>query len=71
MKDYKYVVYSINVEDIQTVAVEEFGRTLTDDELDEIEDKLGEYIQWYDIIEMAISNHLDISQVVHLTDNNS
>lgn len=61
MKEYEHVVYSINVEDIQTVAMEEYGRILTDEELEVIEDNLGDYIRWHDIIEMVISNHLKIS----------
>ncbi len=56
------IVYSLNVEDIQTVAVEEFGRALTKDELEIIEDNLGDHIQWYDAIETAIRLNLDIKQ---------
>lgn len=62
MKDYEHVVYSINVEDIQTVALEEFGRTLTDDELKIVENKIGDYIPWYDMVDAVISDHLDIEQ---------
>lgn len=63
MKDNNHVVYSLNIDDIQNVAVEEFGRTLTADELEIIEDNLGDYIKWYDIIEMTINEHLEIQRL--------
>ncbi len=44
------IVYSLNIEDIQTVATEEFGRELTDDEVAKVRDLIGEYINWYDAI---------------------
>ncbi len=59
MRDYERVVYSINAEDIQTVAVKEFGRALTEKELSVVEEKLGDCIKWYEAIEMAISIFLD------------
>lgn len=62
MKVKEHVVYSINVEDIQMVAVGEFGRTLTDDELQVIEDNLGDYIAWYDIIDTVINIHLRLAR---------
>lgn len=62
MKSNKRVVYSINVADIQTVAQEELGRRLTDDELKRIEDNLGDYIRWYDAIASAILNHITIGE---------
>ncbi|MCA1815452.1 MAG: hypothetical protein LC746_03440 [Acidobacteria bacterium] len=62
MTDYQRVIYSINLEDIQTVALEEYGRALTNDELHVIEDNLGDYIKWYDLIDAAISAHLKLSR---------
>jgi hypothetical protein len=53
-------VYRLCVEDIQNVANEEFGRDLTDSELEVVIEHLGDYIQWYDIIQGAISNHVEI-----------
>lgn len=49
------IIYSINIEDVQTVAEEELGRELTDDELKFVEDKIGDYIDWYDTISLAFS----------------
>ena len=39
---------------MQTVAKQEYGRALTQHELELIDRKLGEYIAWYDLIERAI-----------------
>lgn len=49
-------IYSINVEDLQTVAVEELDRELTEHEIAVIEDRLGEYIDWYGIVALALSD---------------
>ncbi len=59
MEGYERIVYSLNVFDIQRVAVEEFGRALTEDELKTTENSLGDYIHWYDAIEMAIRDTLE------------
>lgn len=49
------VVYSLNVEDLQQVAEEVVDRPLGPDELKAVEDKLGDYIDWFGAIEAAIS----------------
>lgn len=54
--DTSKIIYSINIEDVQNVAEEEHGRKLTKKELKIIEDKLGDYIDWYNAIDMAIQN---------------
>lgn len=56
--DVDKIVYSINVEDIQNVAEEQLGRELTEKEVNFVEDKLGDYIDWYDSISFAL-NDLD------------
>ena len=48
------IVYSINIEDLQTVAEEELERELTDEEIKLVEDRLGDYIDWYGTIAMAL-----------------
>lgn len=50
------IVYSINVEDLQHVANEELSRDLEANEIEMVEDKVGEYISWYDAIASAISD---------------
>lgn len=48
------IVYSLNVEDLQHVAHEELGRELTEEEINYVEDKVGEYISWHEAISFAI-----------------
>ncbi|MCA1635669.1 MAG: hypothetical protein LC802_18755 [Acidobacteria bacterium] len=58
MADNERIVYSLNVEDIQNVALEELGRSLTEKEVEIVEEHLGDYIKWYDILESVISNYI-------------
>jgi hypothetical protein len=58
MIDTSKIIYSINIEDVQNVAEEELGRKLNDKELKIIEDKLGDYIDWYSAIDMAMQNEV-------------
>jgi len=50
------VVYSLNVEDIQTVAEQELDRRLSPEEVRIVEDKIGDYINWYDAIHLTMIN---------------
>ncbi len=52
------VIYRLKIEDVQNVALEEYGRKLTDEELEKVEENLGDYIKWYDLIEITIENHV-------------
>ncbi len=54
MLNPKHIVYSLNVDDIQSVAEEEISRQLTDDELNRVIDNLPGYINWQSAILMAI-----------------
>jgi hypothetical protein len=49
-----YILYSINVEDVREAVADEGVRELTDDEIKAIGDKLGDYINWYDALLIAI-----------------
>ena len=49
------VIYSINVEDLQTVAEQELERELTDEEIKNVEKRLGDYIDWYGAIASTLS----------------
>ena len=51
----KKILYSINIEDIQTVAEQELDRKLTEEELRLVENKLGDYVGWYEAILNAIN----------------
>jgi len=50
------IIYSINIEDVQNVAEEEFERELSKEELKIVEDNIGDYIDWHGAIEMTIRN---------------
>ncbi len=54
MKNKNEIVYSLNVEDVQTVAAQEMGRELTDDEIEKVMTLVGEKINWYDAILSSI-----------------
>ena len=58
MIDTLKIIYSINIEDVQNVAEEELERKLTKKELEIIEDKLGDYIDWYSAIDITIQNEI-------------
>ncbi len=49
------IIYSINIEDVQNVAEEELERKLTAKELRLVEEKVGDYIHWYEAILNAIN----------------
>ena len=52
-----YVLYSINVEDVQDVANDTIDRDLTDDEIKKVEERIGDYFSnWFDLLEMAIDD---------------
>ncbi|MEO0067938.1 MAG: hypothetical protein ABIK23_02245 [candidate division WOR-3 bacterium] len=51
----KKVVYSLNVDDLQMVAKDCLNRRLTPDEINAIERKLDDFIDWYEAIQAAIN----------------
>ncbi|MCL5612378.1 MAG: hypothetical protein M1485_07500 [Chloroflexi bacterium] len=54
MKDKNDIVYSLNIQDIQTVATQEIDRELTDNEIERVIDLIADRISWYDAINAAI-----------------
>lgn len=50
------IVYSINVEDLQNVAEQELERGLTDEEIKIVEERLGDYIDWYGAIALTLDD---------------
>ena len=56
MKAEERIVYSINVEDLQKVADQELDRKLSEKEIKFIEDRLGDYVDWYGAIASAIND---------------
>jgi hypothetical protein len=63
MEDKNDIVYSLNVSDIQTVALQEFDRALTEDEIKQIKDLISEKINWYDAILNSIIEKIGLSDV--------
>ncbi len=53
------IIYSINIEDVQNVAEQELRRTLTEKELKVIQNKIGDYIDWYEAINIAITSNIE------------
>ncbi len=53
------VVYYMNVEDIQTVANECISRSLSDNEIELIEDAIAERVDWFGAIEGAILDKIE------------
>ena len=54
------IIYSLTVEDLQTIASQEINRELTDNEIEEIKDKIAEKINWYDAISNAINERIEL-----------
>ena len=49
------VIYQLTIEDIQNVADDTLGRFLNADEIELIEDKIGDNIDWYNAIVNTIT----------------
>lgn len=58
MIDTSKIIYSISNEDIQNVAEQEIGRKLTEKELKIIENKIGDYIDWYEVLNSIIADNI-------------
>ena len=56
MSDRSKIIYSINTDDAQRVANQESCRQLSTEELKIVEEKLGDYIDWYGAIALAIDD---------------
>lgn len=57
------IIYSINVEDVQTVSTEILGRELSTKEIEKIINAIGEKINWYDIIADSINERFVFNSV--------
>ena len=62
MRSLEEIVYSLNIEDIQTVAEEDFSRQLTETELQSVIDALPDYIDWWGAIFFSIKDVLDVAR---------
>jgi len=52
------IVYSLTIEDIQTVANEELGRDLSSQEIENVKDTIAEKINWFDAISDSINEKI-------------
>jgi len=57
MKDR--IIYQLTVEDLQTVANDYLNRKLASKEILLLEEELGKYIDWYNIIEDVIRLNIE------------
>jgi hypothetical protein len=57
MKNSK-IIYSLTIEDIQTVALQEIERNLSSKEIEKIKDSITEKINWYDAIADSINENI-------------
>ncbi len=48
------IVYYLNTEDVQMVALENIGRELTAGEIERLKEPIAEKINWYDAILFAL-----------------
>jgi hypothetical protein len=62
------IIYSVNIEDVQSVAAQELGRELTTDELKIIADKIGDQFEWYEPIASVLSQYLTKPESEHEAD---
>jgi hypothetical protein len=54
-------IYYITISDIQQMAKEKIGRDLSTSELIRVRDKILDRIQWYDVVEEAITSETTIA----------
>ncbi len=54
------IIYSLNIEDIQTVALQELERELSRKEIKLIKESIGEKINWYEAIANSIHEKLKV-----------
>ena len=49
------IIYSINIKDLQNVAEQELERELTNEEIEIVEKRLGDFIDWYGAIALTLN----------------
>lgn len=54
------IIYSLNVEDIQTVALQEIERNLSPEEIEKIKTSIADKMNWYDAIADSIDEKLKV-----------
>ncbi len=59
----KRIIYSLVVEDAQTVSLEEIDRELTSQEIKMVEDLVGDNIDWYGALADAIHEAINAKKL--------
>jgi hypothetical protein len=59
------IFYSLSIEDIQTVAQQEFDRTLTKQEIDLVVEDIPDRINWYESISDVLNEKLSKHEEIH------
>jgi hypothetical protein len=54
------IIYSLNVEDIQRVAVQEIERNVSPEEIEKITKSITDKINWYDAIANSINEKIKV-----------
>lgn len=57
------IIYSLNEDDVQTVALQEVERNLSSQEIEKIKTLIAEKINWYDAIAEAINEKINTVSV--------
>ena len=58
------IVYSINIEDLQVVAKVAYGAQLSNEQLELLSQKIGDYFgNWFETVEFAIDDLLDFEKL--------
>jgi hypothetical protein len=60
------VLYSIAVSDVRSVVESEGFRSLSDDEIKKVGDRMGDYIEWYDAILSALEDIVPDGQMAKI-----
>ena len=55
------IIYSLCIEDIQTVAEQEIEKELTIEEIEKIKDSISEKIDWYGAIADSIREKIEVA----------
>ena len=62
MKKKNDIIYSLNIDDIQEVAMQELDRELTPEEIKKLIDPIAEKIPWYEAIADSINEQFGESE---------
>jgi hypothetical protein len=59
MENKDDIIYSLNIEDIQKVALQEIDRELNENEIEQVKDSIQEKIDWYGVILDSINEKIN------------